>query len=162
MTPQVFARRLTLIVTVVLAVPPTTSFAADPSPRRQAELDAMVIRRQAQRQKKTRTAAAHAAERAFWISAARAYEMEVAQNLAFAQRASAQRESQWIQFERAESSRRSVLCQTAYQPVCSYPPPVIVAIYPQFSTYTPEPSRSHESTQPTTGPGAGHMVLMHR
>ena len=160
MAPQVFARRLTLIVAVVLAITPTATFAADPSPRRQAELDALVARRQTARQRKARAAAQHAAETAYQVREAQAYEMAMAQSFALAQLAAQQREFQMLQFGRTQD----VSCRGGSRSFSSCPQPVIGVAYPQFSTpYLPEPSRTNGSAHPaaTTGPGAGHMVLRH-
>src|SRR4051794_10899839 len=93
MAPQGHARRLPLIFSALLAALPAPALADDPSPRRQAELDEVVARRRADRQKRARMASGRAAAYAQLAREVREYEVAMARNLALFQMAAASRES---------------------------------------------------------------------
>src|SRR4051794_29575066 len=82
MAPQVHARRLTLILPLLLASVATTARAGDPSPRRQAELDQVVARRRAERQKRAMRASIEATASAQLAREVREYEVAMTRNLA--------------------------------------------------------------------------------
>src|SRR4051812_25290935 len=93
MDPRGHALRLTLIVSALLAALPAPALAGDPSPRRQAELDEVVARRRADRQKRARIASERTAAYAQMAREVREYEVAMARNLALFQMAAASRES---------------------------------------------------------------------
>jgi hypothetical protein len=117
------------------------------------------------RQWKAKAAAQYASEMAYQAREARAYEMAMAQSLAMARMAEARREFQLLQLGRSQSYQQDFACRGGYQPIPACPQPVFGVAYPQFSApLVQQPPHDVGSTHaaPTTGPGAGHMVLRHR
>jgi hypothetical protein len=79
-----------------------TTFASEPSPRRQAELDVVVARHRSERPRKVEIAARRAAAMAQWMRDVRSSEFALAQSLASAQLAAAQSEYLGYQLGRTQ------------------------------------------------------------
>ena len=107
-----------LVLCLLSFAPPSTTRAEDggPSPRRKAEIEALIAKRRTDKQKRARVAAIHDAEVARRLSEARAYEVNMAHAIATYQ-ASLERRSmmQGYWLERANRS-------TSPQPVTVLPP----------------------------------------
>jgi hypothetical protein len=175
-------RRLVVLLCVfsTFATSTATTFAGEPSPRRQAELDNVVAGHRSERRRKAELAAARASAMAHWMSEVRASEIALAQTLATAQLAAAQREFMGYQLGRAQQSAADITYQsTSPTAGFSIPGPVILAS-PTFAgpsasclsapavSPCPTPAPFPISSGTTSAgswspmPGAGHMVLMHR
>jgi hypothetical protein len=93
MTSRTMVRRLSLFL-IALGCLASPLFASDISPRRRAEIDSLIARRRAERSDRNRGARAREYEDACALREARQYEVAMAQNIALAQTAVAQRELQ--------------------------------------------------------------------
>jgi len=100
------------------------ALAGEPSPRRQAELDAVVARRHSVRQARATSAARRNAELASELQSLRSYEVALAQSNALYQLATAQREAQVTQrwLSRGTDSRQCSPTRGSVLSPVTYPP----------------------------------------
>jgi hypothetical protein len=120
MPPQTCVRRLSLILSLVLASTTAPALAANPSPRRQADLDAVVARRHSFRQQQAAEGARRRAALASQVQYVLSYEMAMEQSNARYQMAAAQASYRWM--SRSAESGQYPQPPYAASPVVFYPP----------------------------------------